>query len=102
MAIPTDFKGYTPSAGTTKSYKLLGSATVGIWANDVDGSLAATTFRAELGPGAIILTSQAYTDAQLAELLKDMLARIGLFHEGAGGGRADGTRQILVPAQTTS
>lgn len=102
MAIPTDFKGYTPSAGATKSFKVLGSATVGIWANDVDGTLSATTSRLDLAPNMVLVFSQAYTDAEIAAILKDYLGRMGQHHEGAGGGRADASKQLPVVATTTS
>lgn len=102
MAIPTDFKGYTPSAGTTKSFKLFGNDTVGVWANDVDGTLSATTKRIDIGPNLALFMTQTYTDAQIAALLKDWLARMGEFHEGAGGTMAEGTKQVLVTATTTA
>jgi hypothetical protein len=100
MAIPTDFKGPTPSAGTTKSYKLFGSATVGQWVMDIDGTLAAATFRVDLGPNLAIVGGQAYTDAQLIPLVKDWLARMGAQHDGAGGFSAETTKQV-VPTATT-
>ena len=39
MAIPTDFKGPTPAAGTTASWRLFGSTTVGQWVLDIDGTI---------------------------------------------------------------
>lgn len=100
MAIPTDFKGPTPSANTTKSFKLFGSTTVGHWVLDIDGTLSAATKRIDLGPNAAIVMAEAYTDAQLVVLVKDWLARVGALHDGAGGQVADGTKQVLVTATT--
>lgn len=102
MAIPTNFGGFTPAANTTKSFKVLGSATVGLWALDVDGTLAPTTSRIEIGPNAVLLMSQAYTDAQLIPLLKDLLARTeGHFSGlGAGGQKIEGSKQAAVSATT--
>jgi hypothetical protein len=100
VAIPTDFKGYTPAAGTTKSFKILGSSTVGVWANDVDGTLSATSLRIDIGPNLVLFATQAYTDAQIVVLLKDFLARMGAFHEGAGGQTADATKQVAISGTT--
>ncbi len=102
MAIPTDFKGPTPAAGTTKTFKLFGSTTVGLWVMDIDGSLSATTKVVPLTATATIIADAAYTDAELAALVKDWLQRAGQYHEGAGGQPADGTKQFLVTAQTTA
>ena len=101
MAIPTNFQGYTPAANTTKSFKIFGSATTGIWANDVDGTLSATFSMIPLGaPNIAIAMSQAYTDAQIIALLQDFLKRMGGLHDGAGGQPLDGTKQALVTATT--
>ena len=102
MAIPTDFKGYTPAAGTTKSFKLFGSDTVGVWCNDVDGTLSATTKRIDLGGNSniAIVMSAAYSDAEIAALVKDWLARMGSLHNGAGGSPAETTKQVAVTATT--
>lgn len=100
MAIPTDFKGYTPVANTTKSFKLLGSSTVGVWANDVDGTLSATSTRVDIGPNLVLFMTQAYTDAQLIALLKDYLARMNAYHEGAGGQNTDVSRQLAITGTT--
>lgn len=100
MAIPTDFQGYTPAAGATKSFKLLGSATVGVWANDVDGTLSATSSRLDIGPNLVLFMTQAYTDAQIVALVKDWLARMGAYHEGAGGQPAETTKQVAISATT--
>ncbi len=102
MAIPTDFKGPTPAAGTTKSFKLFGSTTVGVWGLDIDGTLSATTVRIDLGPNLAILMDQAYTDAQLIPLVKDWLARMEghLSGSGAGGQRVETTKQVAVTATT--
>lgn len=102
MAIPTDFKGPTPVADTTKSFKLFGSATVGIWALDIDGTLSATTVYVPIGPNLVLLMDQAYTDAQLIPLVKDYLARLEghLSGTGAGGQKPDGTKQVAVTATT--
>ena len=102
MAIPTDFKGFTPSAGTTKTFKILGSATVGIWACDVDGTLSATSSKIELGPNLILFFDQAYTDAEIIALVKDWLGRMGAFHEGPGGGKTDLSRQLPFTGVTTA
>jgi len=100
VAIPTDFKGYTPAAGTTKSFRLLGSATVGVWANDVDGTLSATSTRIELGAGLMLFMTQAYTDAQLIVILKDYLNRVAGTHDGGGGQVPDGTKQVAISGTT--
>ena len=100
MAIPTDFKGPTPVANTTKSFNIFGSTTVGIWALDIDGSLSATVSRVDLGPNLTILFDQAYTDAQLIPLVQDWLARMGGFHAGAGGQPVETTKQVAVTATT--
>lgn len=101
MAIPTDFKGPTPAANTTKSFKVFGSTTVGIWALDIDGTLSATTNVVPLGPNLAIVMDQAYTDAQLIPLLQDLLARMGAPASGAAGGRtAETTKQFAVTATT--
>jgi hypothetical protein len=98
MAIPTDFKGPTPAAGTTASFRVFGSTTVGIWALDIDGTLSAAVKRIDLGPNLSILTGVAYTDAQVVALVKDWLSRMGALHEGAGGNTAETTKQVLVTA----
>jgi hypothetical protein len=103
MAIPTDFKGPTPAANTTKSFKLFGSTTVGHWVLDIDGTLSAATFRIDLGSNAnlAIVGSAAYTDAQIIALVQDWLARMGAPIVGAAGGkRAETTKQSLVTATT--
>ena len=102
MAIPTDFKGPTPVANTTKSFKVFGSATVGIWALDIDGSLSAGFKRIDLGGAgdAAIVLNATYTDAQLIPLVQDWLARMGGHHEGAGGVAAETTKQVAVTATT--
>lgn len=102
MAIPTDFKGPTPVANTTKSFKLFGSTTVGIWALDIDGTLSAASLTVPLGPNLAIVMAQAYTDAQLIPLVKDWLARAEghLSGTGAGGQKADATKQVAVTATT--
>jgi hypothetical protein len=101
MAIPTSFGGYTPSANTTKSFKIFGSATTGIWANDVDGTLSAACQLVTLAPNLGIFMSQAYTDAQIIALLQQYLRDAGAFTDGAAGGRAaQATKQILPTATT--
>jgi hypothetical protein len=102
MAIPTDFKGPTPSAGTTKTFKLFGSTTVGIWAMDIDGTLAAATKTITLNANAAIVLGAAHTDAEVVALVKDWLTRMGAFHDGAGGQSAETTKQVVVTSQTTS
>ena len=68
----------------------------------VDGTLAATTYRVDLGPNLAMLMDQAYTDAQLIPLVKDWLARIEghLSGTGAGGQKAETTKQSAVVATT--
>ncbi len=100
MAIPTDFKGPTPAANTTKSFKLFGSTTVGIWALDIDGTLSATTKVVPLGDNLVIVMDQAYTDAQLIPLVKDWLQRMGACRDSAGGQSAETTKQAAVVATT--
>lgn len=100
MAIPTDFKGYTPAAGATKSFKLLGSATVGLWVNDVDGTLSAGTKVIPLAADASVIMSAAYTDTAIAALLKDVLVRMGSVREGVGGQPTEAAKQIAVTATT--
>ncbi len=100
MAIPTDFKGPTPAANTTKSWKLFGSTTVGSWVLDIDGTLSATSNIVPLGLNIAIVTNQAYTNAEIAVLVKDWLSRMGSLHEGAGGQPVETTKQFLVTATT--
>jgi hypothetical protein len=100
MAIPTDFKGFTPAANTSKSFKLLGSATTGVWCIDVDGTLSATCVRVDLGDNLVLFMDQAYTDAALVAKLQDFLKRMGGLHEGAGGQIPDATKQVAVTATT--
>lgn len=102
MAIPTDFKGFTPSAGTTKTFKILGSATTGIWACDVDGTLSATCYQVPIGPNLLLFFDQAYTDAQLVALVKDWLQRMGSCHEGPGGTPVETTKQTAFSGTTTA
>lgn len=102
MAIPTDFKGPTPAANTTKSFKIFGSTTVGLWALDIDGTLAATSKVVPLGPNLAVVMAQAYTDAQLIPLVQDWLARMGTpVHGGAGGRPAAETTKQVAPTATT-
>lgn len=100
MAIPTDFKGPTPAANTTKSFNLFGSTTVGLWALDIDGTLSASTTRIDLGPNVAIFMAQAYTEAQLIPLVKDWLARAEghMSGTGAGGQRIEITKQVAPTA----
>jgi hypothetical protein len=102
VAIPTDFKGPTPAANTTKSYKLFGSTTVGQWVLDIDGTLAAATVIIPLGANLAIVAGQAYTNAQLIPLVKDYLARLEGYLSGtsAGGQKTETTKQV-VPVATT-
>lgn len=101
MAIPTDFKGPTPAANTTKSFKLFGSTTVGLWVLDIDGTLSATTNVVPLGPNLAIVMDQAYTDAALIPLVQDWLARMGAPIAGAAGSKlAETTKQAAVTAVT--
>lgn len=102
MAIPTDFQGPTPAAGTTKSFKLFGSTTVGIWALDIDGTLSAAFKRIDIAPNAALVMNAAYTDAEIIPHVKDWLARAEGHTPGAGaGGRpADATKQVAVTATT--
>ncbi len=102
MAIPTNFQGPTPSAGTTKSFKLFGSTTVGLWVLDIDGTLSATTTVVPLGANLAIVMDQAYTDAALIPLVKDWLARTEghLSGTGAGGQKVETTKQV-APVATT-
>lgn len=105
MAIPTDFKGPTPVANTTKSWKLFGSTTVGQWVLDIDGTLAAATVIVPLGTNLAIVAGQAYTDAQIAEAVRDWLIRMDGKHHGSQAGQAGGkptetTKQFAVTATT--
>ena len=100
MAIPTDFKGPTPAANTTKSFKVFGSTTVGVWALDIDGTLSAAFTQIPLAPNLAIVMSQAYTDAQIVTLLTAYLQALGAAHDGAGGNVAQATKQALVTATT--
>lgn len=98
MAIPTDFKGYTPAANTTKSFKILGSATVGVWGNDVDGTF--TPVLVNIAPNLVVLAGQAYTEAQIVAALKEYLKRSGGMFEGAGGFAAQSAQQIALTSTT--
>ena len=102
MAIPTDFKGPTPVADTTKSFKVFGSTTVGIWALDIDGSLSATTKVVPLGSDIAIIMDAAYTDAAIAVKVRDWLARVDgkVYDAGAGGYKPETTKQVAVVATT--
>lgn len=100
MAIPTDFKGPTPAANTTKSFKLFGSTTVGIWALDIDGTLSAASFSISIAPNLSLVGAVAYTDAQIVTAVQDFLRRRGGLHDGAGGNNVDATQQVLVIATT--
>ena len=101
MAIPTNFQGYTPAANTTKSFNIFGSGTVGIWANDVDGTLSATCSQIPLGPNIAIVMAQAYTNAQIVELVKDYLRRHGALHEEAAGGYVPSGSKLAAYTATT-
>lgn len=98
MAIPTDFKGYTPAAGTTKSFKILGSATVGIWGNDVDGTF--TPGIVPLAPNMVVFIGQAYTEAEIIAAMKDFIKRGGAQFDGAGGFPAQPDHQIALTSTT--
>jgi hypothetical protein len=102
MAIPTDFNGPTPVANTTKSFKLFGSTTVGIWALDIDGTLSATFSTVPIAANLVLAMNQAYTDAQLIPVLKDYIARLEGHAPGTGpGGQVpDGTKQAAAVATT--
>ena len=104
MAIPTDFNGFTPAAGTTLTFKILGSATTGIWACDVDGTLSATCSMVPLGPNLIVFMDQAYTDAALIPLVKDWLQRMEgkPVGGGAGGTKTETTKQVAFTGNATS
>jgi hypothetical protein len=84
VAIPTNFQGYTPAAGTTKSFLILGGATTGIWGNDVDGTF--TPSKIPLGPNLVIFAGQAYTDAQILAILQEYVANRGGIPKGEAGG----------------
>jgi hypothetical protein len=100
MAIPTNFQGYTPAAAATKSFKIFGSATVGVWGNDVDGTLSTAPFVVNLAPNLVLFSTQAYTDAQITALLKEYLNTLGVINDGAGGKLAQPSKQIPVTATT--
>ena len=104
MAIPTDFNGFTPSAGTTLTFKILGSATTGIWACDVDGTLSATCYKVPVAPNLILFMSQAYTDAQLIAAVTDWLQRMSgkLVGGGAGGQKVETTKQVAFTGNATT
>lgn len=103
MAIPTDFKGFTPAANTTKTFRILGSATVGIWACDVDGTLSATCSQVPLAPNLILFMDAAFTDAQIATALQDYLRGQAVIHDGqAGGYKANGTQQSAFSGTTAT
>lgn len=100
MAIPTDFKGPTPAANTTKSFKLFGTTTVGVWALDIDGTLAAASFTIPLAANLAIVGAAAATDAAIIAAVKDWLSRMGALHDSAGGQNIETTKQALVVATT--
>lgn len=103
MAIPTDFNGFTPAAGTTLTFRILGSATTGIWACDVDGTLSATSYRVPLAPNLILFMTQAYTDAQIETALQDYLRAKAVIHDGAAGGyKANATQKSIFTGNATS
>jgi len=94
MAIPTNFQGYTPVAAVTKSFRILGTALVGIWGNDVDGTF--TPVSVPVAPGAVLFMTTAYTDAQIVELLRDFIQRYASCRGDAGGQLVQGTKQITL------
>ena len=100
MAIPTNFQGYTPAANTTKSFRILGTATTGVWGNDVDGTL--TPVSIPIAPGAVVLMTTVYTDAQLVELFRDFIRRHGDGEHvgGSGGLPRQTTKQITLTSTT--
>lgn len=101
MAIPTNFQGYTPNATVTKSFKIFGSATVGIWGNDVDGTFTPSIIN--LAPNLGIFMSQAYTDAQIITLLKAYVENQGAGRDGAAGGvTPQVSKQIAITSTTTT
>jgi len=99
MAIPTNFQGYTPAAGTTKSFKILGSATVGIWGNDVDGTF--TPVLIPLAPNLSLIMITAYTDAEIIEYMKTFIKRYGGNVSGAAGGEPAQATLQQTPTSTT-
>ena len=104
MAIPTDFNGFVPAAGTTLTFKILGSDTVGIWACDVDGTLSATCSMVPLAPNLMLFMDQVYTDAELISVVEDWLKRMGGKPVGgaAGGQKTETTKQVAFTGNATS
>lgn len=104
MAIPTNFNGFTPAAGTTLTFKIFGSATTGIWACDVDGTLSATCYQVPLAPNLMLFMDQAYTDAQLITVVEDWLKRMTgkPTGGGAGGQRVEATKQVAFTGNATT
>jgi hypothetical protein len=98
VAIPTNFQGYTPAAAATKSFKIFGSATVGVWGNDVDGTM--TPAIVNLAPNMAVVMAQSYTDAQIIAAMQDFINRSGAAHDGAGGYVAQASKQIALTSTT--
>jgi hypothetical protein len=99
VAIPTNFQGYTPAAGTTKSFKILGTATKGVWGNDVDGTFVPAIV--PIAPNLVIFAGQAYTEAQILAAVKDYVKRSGFETDGdAGGLPAQPAQQIALTSTT--
>lgn len=98
MAIPTNFQGYTPVAGTTKSFKILGSATVGVWGNDVDGTFAPLIV--PLAPNLVIFAGKAYAEADIIAAVLSYLQDSGVVFVGAGGYVAQPAAQIALTSTT--
>jgi hypothetical protein len=101
VAIPTDFKGFTPAAATTKTFKILGSATVGVWGCDVDGTF--TPAIVPLAPNMVVFLGQAYTEAQIIAAMFDYIKRSGGAHAGSAGGfPAQAAQQVALTSTVTA
>jgi len=98
MAIPTNFQGYTPAAGATKSFKILGSATTGVWGNDVDGTF--TPSIVNIAPNLALFAGQVYTDAQILSALQEFMNRSGVSVGAAGGPPAQPSKLIALTSTT--
>jgi len=94
MAIPTDFKGITPSAGTTTTFPLPNAG--GAYGMDAGGTL--TPVAVSLGPNMVLLLTAVKTNAEIVAAMQLFLQRYGAGHEGAGGFPAQATVQAALTA----
>lgn len=90
-----DFEYAFTSSGTPTSFPITGTSVTGI---DEAGTLTPKIVR--MGPGATLLLTTAYTDAELAVFMRGWLDRHGYENDGdAGGPPVQGSAQE-TPTET--